>query len=87
MVETSLYAWGGWGFVGVVATCIVPIMLALLAYYYNAVKEQLEDNQDRARIRADLEGQTSAFQRYNSALLGFTEWSDSWLARRGDSML
>lgn len=55
----------------------MPVFLGLLAYYYNAVKAQLEDVQDRARIKAELKGQTTAFQRYITALTGFTTWADA----------
>ncbi|MEW4461872.1 hypothetical protein AB1K42_27575 [Roseibium algicola] len=81
MAETNFYTWGGWSFVGVVAAISVPIILALSAYYYNAIKAQLDDDQDRVRIRDELEDQTAAFQRYQSAISDFTLRADWWFGK------
>ncbi len=81
MAETSIFTWGGWGFVGAFVAILAFATTLAQAWgnsYKAAIREQLEDGRDRARIRAELEGQTTAFQRYQSALAAFTTWAEAW---------
>lgn len=81
MADTNFYTWGGWGFVGaLVAILALTATLALTwgSSYKAAIREQLEDVKDSARIKAELEGQTTAFQRYRSALGTFIARADAW---------
>lgn len=74
MAETNFFTWGGWGFVAVIVTAL----LAVLSFWYNEIKTQLDDRKDRERIRLMLEDKTTAFQRYQSILKTFGNRADLW---------
>jgi hypothetical protein len=77
VAANEFIAWEGWDFVGAL-TSILTFVAALASSYKKDIHDQLKISKDRARIKAELEGQSSAFQRYKGGLGAFGRQAEAW---------